>query len=273
MGRRSSSIPTRRLTSGDTDTQVDIYQREPGRDRASHVRGGQHPRASRSCRPTRAACSSNRTHGPSLAYPSCNPPAQESSVLTVGTPDANGAAPNSQSSVRYLAYPGAPGPPDDSVMQIIAAVNDVRCRTVNAACGGGANSDYTGKILISASIRLSDKLNGSPAVESATAQDFRLEVPVQCGATAGTEGGNCTVTTTVNSLFPGSILDGKRAIWADRRPQGRGRRPERHRLRQRLPGDVRRRRRGRLHAARRVRPVAVRSGTFPATPEPGCLTC
>jgi hypothetical protein len=200
------------LTSGDTDSQVDVYSA------SQVVTGFPRPRGATPSRfalvPAYQGCAvPNRTHGPSLAYPSCNPPAQDSSVLTVGTPDANGAAPNSQSSVRYLAYPGAPGPPDDSVMQVIVAVNDVRCRAANAACAGGANSDYTGKVLISASIRLTDKLNGSPAVESGTGQDFPLEVPVQCAATAGTEGANCALTTTVNSLFPGSILDGKRAIW------------------------------------------------------------
>ena len=134
-------------------------------------------------------------------------------MLTVGTPDANGAAPNSQSSVRYRVFAGVPGPPDDSALEIIAAVNDVRCRAANAACPGGANTDYTGKILVSASMRVTDKLNGSPAVESATVQNFRVELPVQCAATAGAEGANCNLTTTVNSLFPGSILDGKRAIW------------------------------------------------------------
>src|SRR5262245_4192760 len=36
-----------------------------------------------------ACTASNRTHGPALAFPSCNPPVRSSSVLTVGTPDAN----------------------------------------------------------------------------------------------------------------------------------------------------------------------------------------
>ena len=35
--------------------------------------------------------SANDTHGAPLAFPSCNPPVQTSSFLTVGTPDANGA--------------------------------------------------------------------------------------------------------------------------------------------------------------------------------------
>ena len=45
--------------------------------------------------------SPNRTHGPPLVFPSCNPPSRSSGVLTVGTPDANGFAANSVSSVKF----------------------------------------------------------------------------------------------------------------------------------------------------------------------------
>ena len=39
--------------------------------------------------PAYAACAAaNRTHGPPLAFASCNPPAQTSSQAAVGTPDA-----------------------------------------------------------------------------------------------------------------------------------------------------------------------------------------
>ena len=48
---------------------------------------------------------SNRTHGPPLAFPACNPPAQTSTSLTVGTPDANGAAANSAGHVLIEAHP------------------------------------------------------------------------------------------------------------------------------------------------------------------------
>ena len=52
--------------------------------------------------PAYNACTSpNRTHGPGLAFPSCNPPVRSSGPLTVGTPDANGFAANSVSSVRF----------------------------------------------------------------------------------------------------------------------------------------------------------------------------
>ena len=43
--------------------------------------------------PAYAPCAApNRTHGPPLAFPSCNPPAQTSAQATVGTPDAFGGA-------------------------------------------------------------------------------------------------------------------------------------------------------------------------------------
>ena len=75
-------------------------------------------------------------------------------------------------------------------------------------------SEFTGKVLLSARVRLTDKSNGSPLVESATVQDFDLQVPVQCVTTATADGSNCSLTTTVNALMPGSIVDVKRAIWS-----------------------------------------------------------
>ena len=52
-------------------------------------------------------------NGGPLAVLSCNPPVQESGFLTVGTNDANGAAPNSVGSVRLGVMPGDPSTPGD----------------------------------------------------------------------------------------------------------------------------------------------------------------
>ena len=106
----------------------------------------------------------NRTHGPSLAFGSCNPPAQTSPNLTVGTPDANGAAANSIGYFRIMAYVGVPGPPDDSGAPLIVSVSDVRCKTGVATCGaanasGGA--DYTGKMRLEFDVRQTDKWNAT----------------------------------------------------------------------------------------------------------------
>ena len=57
--------------------------------------------------PAYAACAApNRTHGPPLAFASCNPPAQASAQATVGTPDAFGGAANSTSYLLLRAIPG-----------------------------------------------------------------------------------------------------------------------------------------------------------------------
>jgi hypothetical protein len=136
-------------------------------------------------------------------------------MLTVGSPDVNGFPANSEARFRLTAIVGVPGPPDDSNVEVLAKVSDVRCRVTNTACPGGSGSDFTGKLLLATSIRLTDKLNGSPAVESATVEDFPLEVPVACAATvATTTGSNCDLTTMMNALIPGAVKDAKRAIWA-----------------------------------------------------------
>src|SRR5688572_9338293 len=70
------------------------------------------------------ACTApNRTHGPPLAFPSCSPPAQSSAYLTVGTPDANGAAANSAGFFRLDVHPGA----TDNISTGVE-ISDVRCK-------------------------------------------------------------------------------------------------------------------------------------------------
>ena len=203
-----------KLTTADTDSSGDIYS-------ASQALAG-YPRP-KGATPTRLSlvpaygeCTSpNRIHGPP-DYPfngpnpdgSCNPPAADSGVLTIGSVDANGKVANSTSAVKFRVL-GGPGN-----LEVGLVANDVWCRAASAACPGGAMSEFTGKVLLSARIRLTDKSNGSPLVESATVQDFDLQVPVQCVTTATADGANCSVTTTVNSLLPGSIVDAKRAIWS-----------------------------------------------------------
>src|SRR5687768_3613765 len=57
---------------------------------ASHPRPKGATPISVSVVPAYNACAApNRTHGPPLAFPSCNPPVQSSNSLTIGSPDAN----------------------------------------------------------------------------------------------------------------------------------------------------------------------------------------
>ena len=91
------------LVSGDTDTSQDVYS-------DSVVARFARPKGATPTRlalvPAYRACAAaNRAHGAPLAGPSCSPPVQASSYLTVGTADANGQTPNSVGSVRFDAVP------------------------------------------------------------------------------------------------------------------------------------------------------------------------
>jgi hypothetical protein len=152
---------------------------------------------------------------------SCAPPAQTSSFLTIGAPDANGAALNSVGSVRLGAIAGAAGPPDDSDLAITVSVTDVRCRSGVSTCGAAnsqSGADYTGELTPTASVRLTDGFNAVAAgggTHRATLQDFPLAgVQVPCTGTASTSiGASCTLATTLDAVSPGAVLDGKRGVW------------------------------------------------------------
>jgi Tol biopolymer transport system component len=213
------------LHPADTGTTYDVYVRDlagavtylESRASASYAR----PKGATPVRaplvPALAACTSpNRTHGPPLAFGSCNPPAGESAHLTVGTPDANGAAPNSEGVVRYAVIAGTPGPPSDSDVAITASISDVRCEGAPSTCGaanGAAGPDYTGELRVEASRRMTDRLNGSGS-EPGTVADDVLAFAIPCAATASIAvGATCSASTSANALVPGMVVDGKRAIW------------------------------------------------------------
>lgn len=155
-----------------------------------------------------ACTSANRTHGPGLAFPSCNPPVRSSAPLTVGTPDANTFAANSTGFVRYAVLGGdAANPPDEADVRVQVGITDVR----NHPSG----SDYTGQVLVTVPLRITDNDNAAETPEPATAQDQPFRVPVQCTATVDTtRGGQCNVTTTYETIIPGAVTERMRAIWA-----------------------------------------------------------
>jgi hypothetical protein len=170
--------------------------------------------------PAYNACGTpNRTHGPPLAFPSCNPPVQTSTSLTMGSPDANGAAANSVGFVKLDVKVGVAGPPEDSDVLINSSISDVRCKAGVTACGNANaadGADYTGELQGNATIRISDHWNavapgGGP--DAATVIDIPFPVPASCANTADTAiGGLCTASTSANTVVPGSVLDGKRAV-------------------------------------------------------------
>lgn len=171
--------------------------------RTKLIRGFARPKGAT---PTRASltvafkpCGSpNRTHGAPLSYGSCAPPQQASDQLTVGTPDANGRAANSVGSVLYSVT--------SSDVRIAVSITDVRKKS--------DLSDYTGELQADQTIRITDRANGTPADEPGTVADTSFPVTVPCTATASsTIGSTCALATTANSLVPGAVSAGQRAIW------------------------------------------------------------
>jgi hypothetical protein len=156
----------------------------------------------------------NRTHGPPLTHDSCSPASQSSSTLTVGTPDANGLPAGSVASLLLQVITGDPDTTvDEADVRITFDATDIRCATTNAACPSGSGSDYLGKLLATARLRMTDKYNGPSQSEDGTVADTTLELPITCVATGATIGADCALNTTIDALIPGTAQEGKRAIW------------------------------------------------------------
>jgi hypothetical protein len=158
--------------------------------------------------PAFAECTApNRTHGPGLQFPSCNPPGQVSSHLTVGTPDANGTGANSVGAVKLDALLGNVGTPaDEADVRFTISLTDVRRRA--------DLTDYTGQLQMTTLTRITDRLNGSSPVDTGTLSDVPIPVTVPCTATANTAvGATCAITTTADAVVPGTVRETKRTIW------------------------------------------------------------
>lgn len=161
----------------------------------------------------------NRTHGPPLAFPSCNPPSQASGHVTVGTPDANGAGANSTGFMRLWVHVGAPGPPEDSQVLFRIEVRDVRCKAGTSACGNpnaAGGPDYTGELQANATIRITDHDNAVTAgggTDAATVIDLPMPVTAVCSNTADTSiGAFCTLSgNAVQPAIP-DCCEGKRMV-------------------------------------------------------------
>jgi hypothetical protein len=158
----------------------------------------------------------NTTHGTPLAFPSCSPPVQASQYLTVGTPDANGAAANSVGNVRLAVLVGAPGPPDDSFLKLDARVTDVRCKAGVSTCSN-ANAqdgpDYTGELEGFATVRVTDHYNGPNGSDPATVQDFPLPFYMSCVSTADTSTGSiCEIPRGTECLSCPPPKEGVRTV-------------------------------------------------------------
>jgi hypothetical protein len=148
--------------------------------------------------------SPNSTHGAPLSNGSCNPPVQSSNFLTVGSPDANGAAANATGSVTMIAVPGNSATiADEADLKLKVSALDVRNKT-----GLG---DYTGQLKVVAPLRIIDHDNG-PSEVGVGDTTYSFAVPCT-GTTSTTVGSTCTVDTTADALVGNTIKEGVRAVW------------------------------------------------------------
>jgi hypothetical protein len=166
--------------------------------------------------PAYSACTApNRVHGPpdlpGGANPdqSCSPPAQTSGQLTVGSPDAfPGTQANAIGSVMITTITGNPATAaDEADARYEIDIQDVRRRS--------DRGDYTGQLQVASSLRITDKDNGPS--ETGVVQDIpNYTVTVPCTATTANTaiGSSCALNTTVDALVPGTIKEGRRAMWA-----------------------------------------------------------
>ena len=176
--------------------------------------------------PAYAPCTApNRTHGPPLAFASCNPPTQSSGQATVGTPDAFGGGANATGYVRFK-FVCCGQAPDDLDILMEMALNDVRCVPTGSRCGttnASGPADYLGEMRFSFTVRLTDHWNATVpggGTDAATVEDFTVETPHEffswsCVQSASTStGSTCSFATSQNAVIPGSLKESKRMIWA-----------------------------------------------------------
>jgi TolB protein len=160
--------------------------------------------------PAYEPCTSpNRSHGAPLAFDSCAPPVQASPQLTLGTPDANGAAAKSVAAAIVTAKGGNPSTPaDEADVRFKVSVTDVR-----EAVGLG---DYAGNLEARPALRITDRDNsphpGGPG--AATVIDLAISFQVPCTtSTDSGKGSTCAIATTADTVAPGAVKEGRRSVW------------------------------------------------------------
>jgi VCBS repeat protein len=166
--------------------------------------------------PAYSQCTSpNRTHGAPLAYGSCfSDPPNRPSTLSIGTPDANGAAANSVGFVQAKVRANA------TDVELTTSITDVRCTpSFPSACGSSNNmagADYVGELQVSVGLRITDRLvtAGGYDPDRGTVQDTTFPVTVTCAGTSShLVGSTCARTTTANAVVPGAVVPNARSVW------------------------------------------------------------
>jgi hypothetical protein len=114
---------------------------------ADQVRAALVP-AYKQCTPAGA----NRTHGPALAFASCNPPVPTSDWVTVGTTDANAQDANSEGVIKFIVVHGNPQTPrNDADVKVWFNETDIRKKS--------DLTDYFGQLRAQVITRITDTDN------------------------------------------------------------------------------------------------------------------
>ena len=159
--------------------------------------------------PTARECTApTRTHGPPLAFPSCNPVQPGSTHLTVGSGDGSPALARSSGFVRIEVLVGVPGAPEDADVGLRFSLTNVM-RVAD-------RSEYTGQLKASFTARHTDIERFGPLSGQAisTTYDFPFSLVVPCVPTADPlDAATCQVATTFDALQPGAVEETERAMW------------------------------------------------------------
>ena len=195
---------------------------------ATHARPGSGTPLRVALVPAYKQCTSpNSTHVLPLPLPSCSPPVLESDILrmrTVGS--ASGFI-----KLRVFCVPPETTPPctpgdgqEEEDIAIDTFQSDVQCASVSAPNNCGAvGQDYTGGLMGTSLIRITDHSGGAVACTNNTGAapcvvvttintDFSVPTngptdPSPCVATAGAAGSNCNFTSTINAQVPGAVKE------------------------------------------------------------------
>ena len=159
--------------------------------------------------PAYQRCTSpNRTHGPGLERPSCNPPQQTSPLLTVGTPDSNGLPTDWSSHLHVKTVVGDPSTPEDeSDIKFTTRIRDVFRKS--------DLSDYNRELRVEIDVRLTDRWNSPyPGGAGPGTGDITLGWTIPCRRIdAINSGGRCVLATKMDALLPGVVREKSRMIW------------------------------------------------------------
>jgi hypothetical protein len=159
--------------------------------------------------PASKACTTpNTSHGAPLADGSCAPPQLTSGQLTTGTPDSNGLPVRMDASLQVSAIPGNPATPQNEAdVKIEAHLNDVFNKDF---------TDYTGALRASLPLRITDR-NNTPSpggLGAGTTIPFQYGFDIPCTPDPATNiGSDCSISTTANTLVPGTVTESLRTIW------------------------------------------------------------